>query len=316
MKHTLGSGTGKQGKFQYDVPGLVLFVSAVVFLAMPFAALAGDPLDEVDGTEGWDQVVPQAPQKNINTEASQGNIQQEIAQWESIRSTWEDVRKQYLHEKAVQKKMSLNMRKIPSSSPLQINDSNLDQVDTEDWGDAPGEQWLVPSSAVDKAIDSEINESAPKSQPSSPAVSAPAPIIPPPMETNDTAPSAFKQEQKKDLGGGLAPGPADMTSPVPPPPPAHETRKKDDADAGAKAAAEMLRKQQEERKRKEAELAAKKQAEAKAGEAAAARLLKMQQERKKKEQEELRKKEGVKVDDDGQVIDPDLQEEMNEDESD
>jgi len=282
----------------------------MVILAMAFDARAADPLDEVDGTEGWDQVVAPVESKPMNRPTTQEILRKEIAQWESIKTTWETVRKQFMHEKAEQKRMSLSMRQIPTGSSSPTDDGS------DDWDDAPGEQWLVPSGAVDKAIDSEINESTEKRS-QTPAASAPAPIVPPPMKDQETIPSAFKQEQSKDLGGGLAPGPADMTSPVPPPPPAAEqTRKKDDADAGAEAAAEMLRRQQEEKRRKQAELKARKQAEAEAGAAAAARLLRLQQERKRKEQEELRKKEGVKVDEEGQVIDPELQQEMNEDEPD
>jgi hypothetical protein len=277
---------------------------------------ASDPLDDNDGTEGWDQVVqpeaakPQPPP----TAPSQDDFRKEIADWESIRQTWEQEREGFVRERATHKRLATMTRPSGGSSAvLEINDSNLQQATQadEDWGDSPGEQWLVPTSSVDRAIDEELSETRPASAP----VPAPAPpptaLMPPSLPERNEVPSAFKQSERRDLGGGLAPTSPNPDAPLPPAPTA---AKKVDASDGAKAAAEMMRKQQEEdRKRQEAERA-QREKEAAEGAAAAAKLLEMQAEQERKEQEALRKKAGVKVDDDGQMVDPDLQREMDEEE--
>ena len=124
-------------------------------------------------------------------------------------------------------------------------------------------------------------------------------------------PSAFKQPvvDSQDSGGGLAPA---STPPV-----AVDSAQptQDEAasnEAGAKAAAEMLRQQEALQKREEAEAEARREQEAEAGAAAAAKLLKMQEEQDRKDAEALRKKMKLDVDADGQVVDPELQEEMGE----
>lgn len=296
---------------------------AVVSLAMGMGlcpgAWASDPLEDLDGTEGWDQVVQPAPERKPAPKPEQVDMQAEIAQWESIRVTWEQERERYLRERAVQKTMAARMQPAARAKrTLEINDENLDQVTGDDWGDAPGEQWLVPAGAVDRAIDEELSESKPAAPPPErrppplPAAPPPAALAPPPEASGaEDVPSAFTQQKRKDLGGGLAPTAPDPDAPLPPtaaPQPAAAS-----ADEGAKAAAEMLRKQQEEQRRAEAEDKARREAEADAGAAAAAELLRQQAERERKEQEALRKKAGVEEDDDGQMVDPDLQREMEED---
>ncbi len=290
-----------------------------VLLALGLSAApaeAGDPLDELDGTEGWDQVV-QPVQQQPRTEPDQDAFRREIAAWEMIRVMWEREREGYLKERATHKSLASRMRAASSPTTTEINDDNLDRATSGDgdWGDSPGEQWLVPSGSVDRLIDDELSESRPAARPAPPPAPPPAPLMPPPDFGPERVPSAFKQHERKDLGGGLAPTAPNPEAPLPPAAPEPAAEKKA-ADDGAKAAAEMLRRQQEEERSRETGKKARQEREAAEGAAAAAKLLEMQAEQERKEQEALRKKADLKVDEDGQVVDPELRREMEDEEED
>jgi hypothetical protein len=310
----------KRGSFQDCLHRIVLgaTLSAGLF-TFPSSAQA-DPLDETDGTEIWDQVVQPAAAPTQQAKPTQDSFNREIAEWERIRINWEQVREGYLMERAAHKRLASRMRAMSRGTRnMEINDSNVDRATAPDaeWGDAPGEQRLVPTSAVDRAIDDELSESSPAAPAPGPAPSAAPPAVlehPPEVLSGGSTPSAFKQhEQKMAPSGGIAPTSANPNAPMPPPPPKAD-RKPTSSDDGAKVAAELMRKQeQEERKRKAAEQA-QAQKEADEGAAAAAEMLKMQAQREREEQERLRKKADLNVDDDGQVVDPELQREMDEDE--
>ena len=310
----------KNGSFQDWLHRIVLGAtfSAGLFM-VPFSAQA-DPLDETDGTESWDQVVQPAAAAKQKAKPTQDNFNREIAEWERIRVNWEQVREGYLMERAAHKRLAGSMRaKSRGTRNMEINDSNVDRATSADaeWGDAPGELWLVPAGAVDRAIADELSESSPAKAAPRPAPPTAAPAVlehPPEVLSGGSVPSAFKQhEQKMAPSGGIAPTSATPDAPMPPPPPKADS-KQAGSDDGAKMAAEMMRKQeQEERKRKAAE-EAQRQKEADEGAAAAAEMLKMQAQRERQEQERLRKKADLNVDDEGQVVDPELQREMDEDE--
>ncbi len=305
----------------------------------PGPARAGDPLDDVDGTEGWDQVVQPAPEvERQQRRPDRQAIQREIAQWETVRVVWEQVREGYMLEKARHKKLAREMRSVPSPrTAVEINDDNIDQTTADDdgWGDAPGEQWLVPNRSVDRAIDDELEESrsaepSPQPAPRPPATApdaspAPAAIQPPPAPTaltppemksstgGDDLPDSFSpHKSEQQASGGLAPTAADPDAAMPPAPPqpARSEPAGGDADRGAAAAAEMIERQQEQERRRREEEEARRQAEAEAGAAAAARLLEQQKEQRRREQEALRRKAGVEVDEEGQMVDPDLRREI------
>ena len=327
-------------KFKHALLGLALGGLAGAAIAPGFAR-ADDPLDDVDGTEGWDQVVSPArkverqPQRQPDRQA----IQREIAQWETIRVIWEQMREGYMLEKARHKKLASEMRAVPNPrTAVEINDENIDQTTADDdgWGDAPGEQWLVPNRSVDRAIDDELEESrsarpspqptpqppaaAPAASPAPAAVQpppAPTALIPPEMDSPAAGdlPDSFSQHRsEQQASGGLAPTAADPDAPTPPAPPqparSAPAAGSNDADRGAAAAAEMLERQQQQQRRRREQEEARRQAEAEAGAAAAARLLEQQQEQRRREQEALRRKAGVEVDEDGQMVDPDLQREI------
>jgi hypothetical protein len=326
-------------KFKHALWGLALGGLAGALIA-PGPARADDPLDDVDGTEGWDQVVQ--PERKVERRQQRRPdrqaIQREIAQWETIRVVWEQVREHYMLEKARHKKLASEMRSVPTPrTAVEINDDNIDQVTADDdgWGDAPGEQWLVPNSSVDRAIDDELEESrsarpspqpAPQPPADTPAASpAPAAVQPPPAPTaltppelessaGDDLPDSFSQHKSEQrASGGLAPTAADPEAPMPPAPPQPARAQpagSGDADRGAAAAAEMLERQQEQERQRREQEEARRQAEAEAGAAAAARLLEQQEEQRRREQEALRRKAGVEVDEDGQVVDPELRREI------
>ncbi|MBN2498701.1 MAG: hypothetical protein JXR96_29185 [Deltaproteobacteria bacterium] len=301
-------------------------------LASP-AALGSDPLDELDGTEGWDQVAP-AKQPTPERIEVQDDFRREVSDWEAIRQQWEIEREAFMHARARHKQLAAGMRRSVRS-PSVITDENVDQVGREDWGDLPGEHWMQKSGSLDRLIDEEVEESAQAVPPpptpivppeaSSPPL-PPPPVSPPPveplppparptaiappdMDSGAGVPSAFKQHagstEGTDGSGGLTPGPSAPIEEPPPPPPVASPE--DATEAQAKAEARRLK---EERKRKEAEEARRKEEED-AGAAAAAQLLKMQAEEARREQEALRKKASLKVDEDGQVLDPELKQEMD-----
>ena len=124
-------------------------------------------------------------------------------------------------------------------------------------------------------------------------------------------PKAFKQPvaDSQDSGGGLAPASAQPDADRSAQPVQDEAASNE---AGAKAALEMIRQQEALEKREAAEAEARRKEEAEAGAAAAAKLLKMQEEQERKDAEAMRKKMKLDVDEDGQVVDPELQKEMEE----
>jgi hypothetical protein len=100
--------------------------SAVVFLGGLFnpQALAGDPLDEIDGTEEWNQGARADDPRKLHPAPSKTELKKELNEWETIRQAWLLERQNYLKEQRVQKKAqgtaprSSDAKKSPPVAPL------------------------------------------------------------------------------------------------------------------------------------------------------------------------------------------------------
>jgi hypothetical protein len=297
---------------------------------------AADPLDDMDGTEEWDQVAPEAGPES--RPRAQDDFKAEMAAWETIRQLWEAERERYIEERTRHKRAASAPRVLPEqASPgrpaapdADIHDSNYEAAteDDGDWGDGAGGSLFAPARSLERAIDSELGESGREPRPA--PAPRPSPAVPPPPPGGDELPSAFRQD-------------------APPPPrldPAAERALREDearirAEAEAREAREAEARRQAEQaarlraeedarlraeedrrlaeeaaRRREAEEAARKAREAEEGAAAAARLLQEQAERERKEQEALRQKAALEEDEDGQVVDPEIKKALGEDEDD
>lgn len=301
-----------------------LLGAGLAVLLMGFPVRAEDPLDDVDGTEGWDQVVQPRQEKKRDVQAERDAFKQEVADWESIRQLWQEQRERYIMEKTAHqreyKRMKAAHRRRSRPPPkADITEETLSRpAGKGDWGDEPGEEWLQGASpAVDSVIDDELGESgAVPGTRKQPARTRPAPVyIPPPSSTGKEVPDAFKQRK-------TAPDPEAQAA-------EEEIQRMREAEERKGREAEekkrleeekrqrMIEEQRrlvEERRRKEEEARRKKEEEAAAGAAAAEALLKQQEEDMRKEQEAIRKKAKLKVDEEGQVVDPELKKEMEEEE--
>ena len=294
----------------------LLSVGVVPILLLSLPAQAADPLDDVDGTEGWDQVVQPRQEKKRDIQAERDAFKREVADWESIRQLWQEQRERYINEKTAHQRhfkrlKSVRRRERQPPPKADITEETPARPQGEgDWGDEPGRDWFEDSSPnVDHAIDAELGETG-----AMPARTRPAPVyIPPPSSQGSEVPDAFKQRK---------------TAPDPEAAAAQEEvrrmreaeeRKRREVDERKRLEEEkhrrMLEEQRrlvEERKRREEEARRKKEEEAAAGAAAAEALLKQQEQEIKREQEAIRKKAKLKVDEEGQVVDPELKKEMEE----
>jgi hypothetical protein len=317
--------------------GLLMFGAA--------GARADDPLDDTDGTEDWDQVAPAASQPAPPVD--QDDFREEIAAWQAVSQQWEQARLQYIEERARHKRISAMPRVLPriEKRPVgyqpdaDINDDNYNSTagDDGDWGDPPGATQVAPSGSLDRAIDSELEESGVQNRPAPAATqpgerARPADAAQPARAGGDELPSAFRAHPPAASSeGGLAPtsGGADDDWEAPPAakpdPKAVEAAKKREAEARAKAerderlaaeAAEKARRKaaEEDAKRQAAEAEARRDREAAEGAAAAARFLQEQAERERKEAEALRKKAALEEDEEGQVVDPEIKKELGDEE--
>ncbi len=328
---------------------IAALAGAGLLLAGAPGALADDPLDETDGTEDWDQVAPAAPPSRPPEE---DEFRQEISAWQAISQHWEQERLRYIEERTRHKRIAALPRVLPTAAPQRpvgyqpdadIHDENYNAAtgDDGDWGDPPGATLFAPAGSLNRAIDSELEESGVGARPAAEPAPAPAPRAAPAAPPRDAAgeamPSAFRAhptERREE--GGLTPAASSGASddwggppePKPDPRAAEAARKREAeararAEAEARAAAEKARRDEEERqrlqaeedaRRKLAEEEARRNREAEEGAAAAARFLKEQAERERKEQEALRKKAALEEDDEGQVVDPEIKKEMGEEE--
>jgi len=252
-------------------------------------ARADDPLDEYDPTSGWDQVAPPPHRKPPprRPPAPENDFRKQIEDWESVRQAWSDAREVYVREKQKHNEELQRWRAARRQAAGGAVAGQLD--DGQDWGDDALQQPMIPAPAIDRAIDSELQESGATPAPvaggaviPSPAAE-PAPAAPTPAPATQ-APSPFRQAD--DAPAKPAPAPKAAAAPAAPPAPAKPA-----------VAAPEPRKENEE---------------AQAGAAAAEAFLKELQEQQKKEQEALRKKARLKVDEEGQVVDPELQREMEQ----
>ncbi len=277
---------------------MILAPLSIALFAFPTGAWAGDPLDDVDGTEGWDQVVRPRQKQERQADLERNTFKREVEDWEAIRQAWQEEREKYITEKSNQQRMLHQLRADRRPPPAADITENSDN--SGDWGDQPGESLFQPTGSIDRAIDDELGETG--------AV--------PSRSTKKSTPSATT-DGVRDSGAGA------QAMPDP-----YALRRERDQDEARKrkteqdqAQAAALKIEQEKERQKQAELSEKKrqeeerlrkEQEAKAGEAAAAALLKQQEEQMRKEQEALRKKAKLNVDNEGQVVDPELQREMQD----
>ncbi|HOX44816.1 MAG TPA: hypothetical protein PK668_14550 [Myxococcota bacterium] len=282
-------------------------------------ARGDDPLDDTDGTEDWDQVAPASHQPAQS--ADQDDFRQEISAWQAVSQQWEQARLQYIEERTRHKRIAAMPRVLPRAEQrpvgyqpdADINDDNYNSAtgDDGDWGAPLGSTQVAPSGALDRAIDSELEESGARDQP--------APAAQPADEAQPAGPAAGAGEDDRAEPPAAKPDPraAELAR-------RREAEARAKADREAKLAAEAaekarvaeeeaLRKQAEEdAKRKIAEEEARRDREAAEGAAAAARFLQEQAERERKEAEALRKKAALEEDEEGQVVDPEIKKELGE----
>jgi hypothetical protein len=304
-----------------------LLGTGIISILLCLPVRAEDPLDDVDGTEGWDQVVQPRRENKRDMEAERDAFKREVADWESIRQLWEEQRERYIMEKTTHQRQFKRMkaahrqrRRPPPKADITEETLSKPKPSGEgDWGDEPGQEWFQGATpAVDSVIDDELGETgAVPGASKEPAPTRPAPVyIPPPSSSKGgDVPDAFKQRKK-------APDPEAEAA-------EQEIRRMREAEERKRHEAEEQRRLQEEkrqhmldeqkrlveeRKRREEEARRKKEEEAAAGAAAAEALLKRQEEEMRKEQEAIRKKAKLKVDEEGQMVDPELQKEMEEEE--
>lgn len=278
-------------------PYFLMIFGAVLLLHAP-SVRAGDPLDDVDGTEGWDQVVPARQPKEKRARIQRSTFKREIEDWEAIRQSWQEEREKYISEKSIQQKLARELRS--DRRPAPAADITENSGDDGDWGDQAGQPLFQPTGSIDRAIDAELGESgAVPAKKAAPAPAVSATKAGGSISGAQAVPDPYTMRHERDQA---------------------EARKRQAEQDAARAAA--LKAEQEKERQKQAEAEKKKQEEqerlrkeqeAAAGEAAAAALLKQQEEEQRKEQEALRKKAKLDVDKEGQVVDPELQQEMQDD---
>jgi len=292
------------------VAGRLLAGLVMLALAAPPRAAADDPLDDMDGTEGWDQVVEPQPSRDRDLEAERDAFKKEVADWEGIRQLWQVEREGYIREKTNQTTYSRKWKRRRQAAPPR-QDVPV-RPEEADWGDQSGDQWF--ESTTSDAIDEELGESG-----ATAGTTPPAPLPPPPPPV-DNVPGEASSLSPFRSGGSSAPSSAAQRRA------AEEAARKEaehrlreqrlvekqEKERRRREAEEQRRRAEEERRRKAEEARRRKEAEAAAGEAAAAELLRQQEEQMRKEQEDLRKKADLETDEDGQVVDPDLAREIEE----
>lgn len=271
---------------------LISFTALTLGLAIfaPQDALAADPLDDLDGTEGWDQVVqPPAQRQQRDVRAEREAFRREVADWESVRQLWQREREGYIAEKTNHRRMSKQLRRQRRPSSGGQANQQADSLYEDDWGDQPGQGMFESTSNIDRAIDSELGDTGSSGEANlDPEENFQQPIYTPIPKVDP------EEERLRKLAD-------------------EEARRKRDSEARRQLEEmERKRKAEEERRRREEEERKRKEAEAAAGAAAAAELLKQQEEMIKKEQEAIRKKAKLDVDQEGQVVDPELKKEIDD----
>ena len=185
-----------------------LLGAGIISILLCLPVQAEDPLDDVDGTEGWDQVVQPTREKKRDIQAEQDAFKREVADWESIRQLWEEQRERYIMEKTAHQRQFKRMkaahrqrRRPPPKADITEETLSKPKPSGEgDWGDEPGQEWFQGATpAVDSVIDDELGESgAVPGTSKEPARTRPAPVyIPPPSSSKGgEVPDAFKQRKK------------------------------------------------------------------------------------------------------------------------
>ncbi len=281
--------------------GRVALACGALALCLPGTVRAEDPLDEKDGTEDWDQVVdaPARSHRAAPPPQDLAEIRRELGEYQQWRNGWDAAREEFIRERTRHRILSERYQK--------------DQARREAEAKPPARgAAVVPDRSLDRLLDAELGESgrAP-ARAKEPAKNAPAEARPPasppaapatPARAANPAPAPDSASNDSEWGGSTFASPSD--------------------DEEVRAAAKFLKEQrereeaqrriEEERKRQQAAEEARKKREEEEAAAAAMRLLKQQEEEIKKEQENLRKKANLKTDSEGQVVDPDLQEEQGE----
>ena len=300
-----------------------LLGAGTISMLLCLPAQAADPLDDVDGTEGWDQVVQPRQEKKRDMQAERDAFKREVADWESIRQLWQEQRERYIMEKTAHQrhfkrlKSAKRQRRRPPPKADITEETLSRSSESGDWGDEPGEAWYQGATpAVDSVIDDELGETgAVPGARKQPARTRPAPVyIPPPSSKSGETPDAFKQRKTVDPEAQAAEEEIRRMREAEDRKRREEAEKKRLAEEKRQRMLEEQRQIMEERKRREEEARRKKEEEAAAGAAAAEALLKQQEEEIRKEQEAIRKKAKLETDEEGQVVDPELKKEMEEDE--
>ncbi len=159
----------------------ILFFLAVATscLLVVFRARAGDPLDDVSGTEEWDQVVPPA-RGTVSEPVRRDDFRQQVEEWNVVRILWHDERESFIQERTrlgrvMAPKVPAEAR--PSAPPPRAQPA-------EDWGDQPGDSWSA-SPGIDRVIDEELGEAK-----AAPALKAPPPVTAVPAPALPAEPSA------------------------------------------------------------------------------------------------------------------------------
>lgn len=288
-----------------------LACTMAVWLGVPFQATADDPLEDRDGTEGWDQVVDPQPRRDRDLEAERDAFKNEVADWESIRQLWQIEREGYIREKTAHKTYHLKWKRRRRSKQPSPPRSTERQTEA-DWGDESGQQWF--ESTTSSAVDEELGESGAvgggPAKPLQPPESMPAdtgtdPSLSPFRQSGGSAPSSAEQQRSAEEAARQEAARRRKEQ---------QRLEQQEEERRRQAEEERRRREEEERRRQAEEQRRREEAEAAAGAAAAAELLRQQEEQMRKEQEALRKKADLETDEDGQVIDPDLAREIEEEE--
>ncbi len=267
------------------------FLSMTMALVLSsIGAHASDPLDDLDGTEGWDQVVQPRQKQKRQADLERSTFKREVENWEAIRQAWQEEREQYIAEKSSQQRMLRQLRIDRRPPPEADITENSD--DRGDWGDQPGESLFQPTGSIDRAIDDELGESG--AVPAGSAVPEAPPSTTSTVRGSSAAPDPYALRRERDRE--------------------EDRKRKAEQEAAMKLEKEREQQRQAElaRKKKEEDERLRKEQEAQAGAAAAAALMKQQEEQMRKEQEALRRKAKLNVDTEGQVVDPELQREMQD----
>ena len=100
-------------------------------------ARADDPLDEVDGTEDWDQVAPsRRTRRPPRHQTDRETFRREVADWENVRLLWQQEREKYLHEKSNHSQLTRKLRRSGRSGRKNRPGNHvMDTLYQDEWED-------------------------------------------------------------------------------------------------------------------------------------------------------------------------------------